>query len=33
MKIATLALASVLAMSSSFAFAQAGEGDLNYEGH
>ena len=33
MKLTTLLLASALAMSGSFAFAQAGEGDLNYEGH
>ena len=33
MKLTTLALASVLAMSSSLAFAQAGEGDSNYEGN
>ncbi len=33
MKITTLLLASALAMSSSFAFAQAGEGNSSYEGH
>jgi hypothetical protein len=32
MKITTIALASALAMSSSLAFAQAGEGDANFAG-
>ena len=32
MKMTTIALAAVLAMSSSLAFAQAGEGDANYAG-
>jgi hypothetical protein len=30
MRLATIALAAALAMSGSFAFAQAGEGDVNY---
>ena len=33
MKITTIVLASALAMPSSLAFAQAGEGDANYEGN
>jgi hypothetical protein len=33
MKIATILLAAALVLPSSFAFAYAGEGDSNYEGH
>jgi hypothetical protein len=33
MKLTTLALAAAFAVSGSAAFAQAGEGDSNYEGH
>jgi hypothetical protein len=33
MKIATIVLAAALVLPSSLAFAYAGEGDSNYEGH
>jgi hypothetical protein len=32
MKLSTIALAGVLVLSSTYAFAQAGEGDANYSG-